>query len=194
MSTRARSDDAAQQPRDVHRRLDAIRRLFAETIEAKILRLPARTVLVQRQGRRCEVLGDGTIKIEMNFLPTSTCRARSATAPATTGKRSRSTSRARRLPRSLICRSRRPGLLRRRARHRPAPADAERCRAGLRAARPAGADLVGRRGTAGEACPSCRSGRPGAPSTCSTSRQLGLHFEDVRKLLGVLGSSSRATR
>ena len=33
----------------------------------------------------------------------------------------------------------------------------------------------------------CRSGRPVAPSTSSTSRPPGLHFEDIRKLLGVLG-------
>ena len=48
---------------------DNMRKLFAETTEAKVRGYHARPVLVQRQGRRCDAFGDGTIKIEMNFLP-----------------------------------------------------------------------------------------------------------------------------
>ena len=63
------------------------------------------------------------------------------------------------------------GVLRADHRHPPLPADPGRRRPGLRAARPAGADAVRRRGAAGQAGRrSCRSAPPGAPSTSSTSR------------------------
>ena len=42
------------------------------------------------------------------------------------------------------------------------------------------------RPSASSSPPSCRSAPPAAPSTSSTSRPPGLHFEDIRKLLGVL--------
>ena len=57
------------------------------------------------KGGRCEVCrGDGQIKIEMHFRPTSTCPASSATASATTARRSRSGSRASRSPTCSRCR------------------------------------------------------------------------------------------
>ena len=65
-------------------------------------------------------------------------------------------------------------VLRQPADDRPAPADARRRRPRLRAARPAGADPVGRRGAAGEAVGRARaSAPPGARSTSSTSRPPG---------------------
>ena len=79
------------------------------------------------------------------------------------------------------------GVLRTDQRHPPLPAHPGRRRAGLCAARPARADAVRRRGAAGQAGRrSCRSARPDAPSTSSTSRPPGLHFDDIRKLLNVI--------
>ena len=153
---------------------DHIRRLFAETTEAKVRGyLPGRFSF-NVKGGRCEACaGDGTIKIEMNFLPDvyvpcEVCHGarynRETLEVHFKGKTS---------PRCSTCRSRKapssspalPG-------DRPAPAHAGRRRARLRPARPAGADAVRRRGAAGEAgVASCRSARPGGPSTCWTSRR-----------------------
>ena len=89
---------------------DHVRRLFAETTEAKVRGyLPGRFSFNVKGGRCENCSGDGTIKIEMNFLPGRLrARARSATARGTTARRSRCTSRARRSPTCWTCRSRRP--------------------------------------------------------------------------------------
>ena len=60
---------------------DHIRRLFAETEEAKIRGYAPGRFSFNVKGGRCEACtGDGTLRIEMNFRPTSTCRVRNATA------------------------------------------------------------------------------------------------------------------
>ena len=62
---------AALQPGHLHRRLHAIRDLFAELPEAKRARLRARALLVQREGRALRGVrrATGCVKIEMHFLP-----------------------------------------------------------------------------------------------------------------------------
>ena len=60
----------AVQPRDVHRRLRPRPQAVRPDPRGEDARLPAGPVLLQRQGRPLRgVPGDGTIKIEMNFLP-----------------------------------------------------------------------------------------------------------------------------
>ena len=88
---------------------DNMRKLFADTDRGQDPRLPAGPVLVQRQGRPLRQLLRRRHHQDRDELParTSTSRARSATAPATTGRPSRSTSRARPSPTSSTCRSRR---------------------------------------------------------------------------------------
>ena len=62
--------DAAVQPGDVHRGLRPHPQLFAETTEAKIRGYQPGRFSFNVKGGRCEACaGDGTIKIEMNFLP-----------------------------------------------------------------------------------------------------------------------------
>ncbi|MBD4578776.1 hypothetical protein GUG60_05840, partial [Xanthomonas citri pv. citri] len=49
---------------------DAIRKLFAETPEAKVRGYQQGRFSFNIKGGRCEACaGDGTLKIEMNFLP-----------------------------------------------------------------------------------------------------------------------------
>lgn len=88
---------------------DNIRKLFAETTEAKVRGYGPGRFSFNVKGGRCEnCAGDGTIKIEMNFLPDVYVPARSARARATTARRWKCTTRARRSPRCWRCRSRRP--------------------------------------------------------------------------------------
>ena len=153
-STRARSDGRrAVNPATYTGVFDHIRRLFAETTEAKVRGYQPGRFSFNVKGGRCEACsGDGTIKIEMNFLPDvyvpcEVCHgARYNRETLEVHFKGKTIAEVLDMPIEEAS-----GLLRRRARHRPAPADAERRRAGLRPARPAGADPVRRRGAAGEA-------------------------------------------
>ena len=85
---------------------DHIRQLYSQTREARARGYKPGRFSFNVKGGRCEVCrGDGQIKIEMHFLPTSTCPASSATASATTARRWRSASRASRSPTCWRCRS-----------------------------------------------------------------------------------------
>ncbi len=132
---------------------DHIRRLFAETQEAKVRGyLPGRFSF-NVKGGRCEACsGDGTIKIEMNFLPDvyvpcEVCHGarynRETLEVHFKGRTDRGG------PRHADRGG--AGVLRRGAGHRAAPRNARRGGAGLRADGPAGPDPQRWRGAAGQA-------------------------------------------
>ena len=88
---------------------DHIRKLFAQTTEAKVRGYQPGPVLVQRERRAAarRARATGRSRSRCTSCPMSTCRARSARAPATTGTRSTSSSRARTSPRCSTCHARR---------------------------------------------------------------------------------------
>ena len=132
---------------------DHIRKLFAETTEAKVRGyLPGRFSF-NVKGGRCEACsGDGTIKIEMNFLPDvyvpcEVCHgARYNRETLEVHFKGKTIADVLDMPIEEAAEffAAVPG-------DRPAPEDARRRRARLRPARPAGADPVRRRGAAGQA-------------------------------------------
>ena len=140
-------------------------------------------------GGRCEACaGDGTIKIEMHFLPDvyvpcEVCKGKRYnrdTLDITFKGKNIS---------DVLDLSLRGGarVLRQPARHLPAHADAGRRGPRLRAPRAAGHDAVGRRGPAGEAVASELAKRStGHTIYILDEPTTGLHFEDIRKLLAVL--------
>ena len=140
---------------------DKIRTLFASTQESKVRGyLPGRFSF-NVKGGRCEACaGDGTIKIEMHFLPDvyvpcEVCKGarynRDTLDVTFKGKNI-----AEVLELSIEEGAR---VLRQPAHDRAASADAGRRRARLRASRPARTHAVGRRGAAGEAVVGARQAR-----------------------------------
>ena len=125
---------------------DHVRKLFAETPEAKVRGYQQGRFSFNVKGGRCEnCTGDGTIKIEMNFLPDvyvpcEVCHgARYNRETLEVHYKGKTIAEV--LDMSI---EEGGGLLRRSAGDRAAPEDAERGRARLRPARSAGADPVGR--------------------------------------------------
>ena len=152
---------------------DHIRRLFAETTEAKVRGyLPGRFSF-NVKGGRCETCsGDGTIKIEMNFLPDvyvpcEVCHgARYNRETLEVHFKGKTISEVLDMPIEEAAEffAAVPAIA--------GTSDARRRRARLRAAGPAGdRPCPAARRSASSSPPSCRSGRPAAPSTCSTSRR-----------------------
>ena len=130
-----------------------VRELYSLTPEAKVRGYKPGRFSFNVRGGRCETCkGDGTIKIEMHFLPGRLRALRDLPRAALQQGDARGPLQGqvdRRRARDV----RRGGarVLRQDPEDPPAPADAARRRARLRQARPAGDDALGRRGAAGEA-------------------------------------------
>ena len=169
---------------------DAIRRLFAETTEAKIRGYQPGRFSFNVKGGRCEACsGDGTIKIEMNalpdvYVPCEVCHGARYNRETlevhfkgkTIAEGPRYADRGGRTSRPPCPSS--PGTC----------GHAERCRAGLCAARPAGADLSGgEEHSEVKLASELQKRSTGRTVYVLDEPTTGLHFEDVRKLLGVLG-------
>ncbi len=125
---------------------DHVRKLFATTPEAKMRGYLQGRFSFNVKGGRCEACsGDGTIKIEMNFLPDvyvpcEVCHgARYNRETLEVHYKGKTIAEVLDMPIEEAVR-----LLRRDPGDLPAPADARRRRARLRPARPAGADAVRR--------------------------------------------------
>ena len=130
-----------------------MRKLFAETPEAKVRGYQPGRFSFNVKGGRCEnCAGDGTIKIEMNFLPDvyvpcEVCHgARYNRETLEVHYKGKTIAEVLDMPIEEAAEffAAHPG-------DRPAPEDAGRGRSRLRPARPAGADPVRRRGAAGQA-------------------------------------------
>ena len=152
---------------------DKVRTLFASTQEAKVRGLPARPVLVQREGRPLRGVRGRRHDQDRDALPPRRLRAvRGVQGRALQPRHARRHVQGQEHRRGARAVDRGgAGVLRQPADDRPAPADAGRRRPRLRAPRPARAHAVGRRGAAGEAVGRARaSAPPAARSTSSTSR------------------------
>ena len=87
---------------------DHVRKLFAQTTEAKVRGYQPGRFSFNVKGGRCEACaGDGTIKIEMQFLPDVYVPCEVCHGARYNPTRCRSTTRARRSPTCCRCRSRR---------------------------------------------------------------------------------------
>ena len=170
---------------------DRIRTLFSETPEAKARGYQPGRFSFNVKGGRCEACsGDGTIKIEMNFLPDvyvdcEVCHGkrynRDTLVGALQGQEHR---------RGARDADRRGGrLLRADPGDPPLPQDARRRRPRLRAARP----VARRRSRGGEAqrvklATELQRRSNGRSVYVLDEPTTGLHFEDVARLLEVLNS------
>ena len=153
---------------------DHIRKLFASTPEAKMRGYLQGRFSFNVKGGRCEACaGDGTIKIEMNFLPDvyvpcEVCHgARYNRETLEVHYKGKTIAEVLDMPIEEAAEffAAVPAI----SRHLTTLVEVG---PGLCPARPARADAVRWRGAAGEArLASCRSGRPAGPSTCSTSRR-----------------------
>jgi excinuclease ABC subunit A len=174
---------------------DHIRKLFASTPEAKVRGYQPGRFSFNVKGGRCEACkGDGTIKIEMHFLPDvyvpcEVCKGRRYNRE-TLEVHYKGKTIAEVLDMSVEeAWSSSPT-----SRPSPAPADAGRRRPRLRPARPAGDDPVRRRGAAGQARERAAQARHRQTVYILDEPTTGLHFEDVRRCSTCCtGWSTRAT-
>ena len=169
---------------------DHIRKLFASTPEAKMRGYLQGRFSFNVKGGRCEACsGDGTIKIEMNFLPDvyvpcEVCHgARYNRETLEVHYKGKTIAEVLDMPieEAADFFAAVPAI----SRHLETLV---RGRPRLRPARPAGHHPVRRRGAAGQAVvASCRSARPAAPSTSSTSRPPACTSRTSASCCGVLG-------
>ena len=167
---------AAVQPGDLHRRLRPHAQAVRRDDRGQGPRLPARPVLVQRQGRPLRGLSRRRHDQDRDELPAGRLRpVRGLPRRALQPRDARGALQGQEHRRGARHADRGGGrLLRGGAGDRPAPAHAQRRRAGLRPARSAGARRCpAARPSGSSSPPSCRSARPVAPSTSSTSRPPG---------------------
>ena len=152
---------------------DHIRKLFAETTEAKVRGYQPGRFSFNVKGGRCEACaGDGTIKIEMNFLPDVYVPCEVCHGARYNRETLEVHYKGKTIAEVLRHADRGGGrVLRADPADPPAPEDAGRRRARLRAARasPRRRCPAARR-SGSSSPPSCRSGPPAGPSTCWTSR------------------------
>lgn len=136
---------------------DHVRKLFAETTEAKVRGYMPGRFSFNVKGGRCEnCSGDGTIKIEMNFLPDVYVPCEVCHGRATTGRPWRSTTRASPSPRFSTCRSRKPS-----ASSRPSPRSPGTCaRSTTSVSATSGSASPRRR------CPAARPSASSSPASC----------------------------
>ena len=167
---------------------DKIRTLFASTQESKVRGYQPGRFSFNVKGGRCEACqGDGTIKIEMHFLPDvyvpcEVCKgARYNRDTLDIEWKGKSIADVLDMPAEEAL-----AFFAEPAADRAPAADAGRRRSRLRAARSAGADALGRRSAAREAGTELGKRATGHTIYILDEPTTGLHFEDVRRLLGVL--------
>ena len=168
---------------------DRMRTLFSETIEAKARGYQPGRFSFNVKGGRCEnCAGDGTIKIEMNFLPDVYVACEVCGGARYNRDTLQVHYKGKNIAEVLRDVDQRGGrVLRADQRDPPLPEDPGGCRARLRAARPERDHPLGRRGAARQAGDrAAEARRPAARVYVLDEPTTGLHFEDVRKLLLVL--------
>ena len=169
---------------------DHIRKLFAETSEAKMRGYTPGRFSFNVKGGRCEdCSGDGTLKIEMNFLPDVYVPCEPATASATTAKPSKCTTRARPLPMYSKCPWKKPQSSSPRSPRLRATLNTlvDVGLATLRLGQPA-TTLSGGEAQRVKLATELQKRSNGRSIYVLDEPTTGLHFEDIRKLLAVLQS------
>ena len=179
---------------------DHIRELYSQTPDAKVRGYKPGRFSFNVRGGRCETCkGDGTIKIEMHFLPDvyvpcETCGGRRYNRETSGGALQGEVDRRR--PRDVGRGGAR--LLRQDPEDPPSLADAARRRAGLHQARPAGDHALGRRGPAGEALVRALQGGDGAdslhPGRADDGAPLRRHREAARGPAAARGCRQHGAR
>ena len=170
---------------------DHVRKLFASTPEAKMRGYLQGRFSFNVKGGRCEACsGDGTIKIEMNFLPDVYVPVRGLPRRALQPRDARGALQGqddRR--RAATCRSRRPSTSSRRSR-RSRATSTTLVEVGLgyvRLGQPA-TTLSGGEAQRVKLASELQKRSTGRTVYVLDEPTTGLHFEDIRKLLGVLSS------
>ena len=185
---------APVEPGHLHRRVRPHPQAVRQTPEAKVRGYQPGRFSFNVPGGRCEACaGDGTIKIEMHFLPDVYVPCEVCHGARYNRDTLEVTFRGKTIADVLDMSCEEAlGFFASAAADRPPPADPGRRRARLHPARPAGADALRRRGPAGQARHRAQPAADRArPSTSSTSRPPGSTSTTCSKLLDVLQPAGR---